>query len=77
MFMANHQVYGQTIKFMALVVQNPHVKAGDTRDPGLVPGSGGFPGEGSGNLLQYSCLENPMDKGGWHATVHSVTKSQT
>ena len=44
---------------------------------GLIPGSGRSPGEGNGNLLQYSCLENPMDRGAWWATVHGVTKSQT
>ena len=41
-------------------------------DPGLVPGSGRSPGEGNGNPLQYSCLENPMDGGAWRATVHGV-----
>ena len=42
-----------------------------------IPGSGRFPGEGNGNPLQYSCLENPMDRGAWWATVHGVEKSQT
>ena len=46
-------------------------------DLGLIPGSGRSPGEGSGNLLQYSCLENPMDGGTWSATVHGVPKSRT
>ena len=46
-------------------------------DPGLIPGSGRSPGEGNGNLLQYSCLENPMDRRAWQATFHGVTKSQT
>ena len=46
-------------------------------DLGLIPGSGKSPGEGNGNLLQYSCLENPMDRGAWRATVHRVAKSQT
>ena len=46
-------------------------------DLGSVPGLGRFPGEGNGNPLQYSCLENPMDRGAWWATVHGVTKSQT
>ena len=45
-------------------------------DPGSIPGSGRSPGEGNGNLLQYSCLENPMDGGAWLATVHGVTKSR-
>ena len=46
-------------------------------DPGSIPGSGSSPGEGNGSPLQYSCLENPMDRGAWRATVHGVTKSQT
>ena len=46
-------------------------------DPGQIPGSRRFPLEGSGNLLQYSCLENPMDRGAWRATVQGVAKSQT
>ena len=46
-------------------------------DPGLIPGSGRSLGEGNGNPLQYSCLENPMDRGAWQATVHRVTKNQT
>ena len=45
-------------------------------DPGLIPGSGRFPGEGHGFLLQCSCLENPMDRGAWRATVHGVAKGQ-
>ena len=45
-------------------------------DLGLIPGSGRSPGEGNGNPLQYSCLENPMDGGAWWATVHWVAKSQ-
>ena len=46
-------------------------------DLGLIPGLGGSPGEGNGNPLQYSCLENPMAGGAWWATVHGVAKSQT
>ena len=46
-------------------------------DPGSIPGSGRSPGEGNGNPLQYSCLENPRDGGDWLATVHGVTQSQT
>ena len=46
-------------------------------DPGSIPGLGRSPGEGNGNPLQYSCLENPMDRGAWRATVHGVTKSWT
>ena len=48
----------------------------NARDLGLIPGSGRSPGEGNGTPLQYSCLENPMDRGAWWATVHSVPKSQ-
>ena len=47
------------------------------RDAGSIPGSGRPPKGGNGNPLQYSCLENPMDRGAWWATVHRVTKSQT
>ena len=47
------------------------------RDAGLIPGSGGSPGGGHGTLLQYSCLENPKDRGAWWATVHGVANSQT
>ena len=61
---------------MALVVKNPPVNAGDTRDTGSVPGLGRS-GEGNGNPLQYSCLENPMDRRAWGAIVHGVAKSQT
>ena len=46
-------------------------------DSGSIPGSGRSPGEGNGNPLQYSCLENSIDRGTWWATVHGVTKSQT
>ena len=50
---------------------------GDTRDKGLIPGSRRSPGGGNGNPLQYSCLENPMDRGSWWATVHGVAESDT
>ena len=55
-------------------VKNPPANTGDM---GLIPGLGRSPGEGSGNPLQYSSLENPMDRGAWRAPVHGVTKSQT
>ena len=58
-------------------VKNPPASVGDVRDLGSAPGSGRSPGEGNGNLLQYSCLGNPMDRGAWWATVHWVAKSQT
>ena len=53
------------------------VSASNAGNPGSIPGSGRSPGEGNGNPLQYSCLENPMDRGAWRATVHGVSKSQT
>ena len=59
---------------VALVVKNPPANAGDRRDVGSLPGSGRSPGGGHGNLLQYSCLGNPMDRGAWQATVHGVEK---
>ena len=59
------------------VVRNPLANEGATRDAGLIPRSGRPPGGGSGNPLQYSCLENPIDRGTWQATVHGVAKSQT
>ena len=62
---------------MVLVVKNSPANAGHIRDTGLIPGLGIFPGERHGNPLQYSCLENPMDRGAWWATVHGVAKSQT
>ena len=51
--------------------------AGDTGDAGSIPGSGRSPGEGHGNPLWYSCLENPMDRGAWWATVHWIAESET
>ena len=57
------------------MVKNLAASAGDTGDVGLIPGSGISPGEGNGTPLQYSCLENPMDRGAWRATVHSVAES--
>ena len=49
----------------------------NSEDAGLISGSGRYPGEGNGNPLQYSCLENPMDRGAWWAIVFQVTESQT
>ena len=60
-----------------LVVKNLPANAGASGDEGLIPGSGGSPGEGNGNPFQYSCLQNPMDRGAWRAVVHRVTKSWT
>ena len=58
------------------MVKNPPAYAGDAEDVGSIPGSGRSLGEGNGSLLQYSCLENSMDRGAWRATVHGVSKSQ-
>ena len=62
---------------LALVVKNRPTNAGDVRDTCFTPGSGRSPGGGHGTPLQYSCLENPMDRGAWWAMVHRVAKSQT
>ena len=61
---------------VAVALKNPPVKAGDVRDMSSVPGSGRSPGGENDNPLQYSCLENPMDRA-WRAAVHGVTKSRT
>ena len=57
-----------------LVVKNPPVNAGDVRDTGSIPGSERFPGEGNGDLLLYSCLENPMDRGAYHPEGHKESE---
>ena len=62
---------------VTLVVKNPAENAGGIRDAELIPGSGRFPGRGHGNPLQHSCLENPMSRGAWWATLHRVSKSRT
>ena len=59
------------------MVRNLPTNAGDIREVVSIPGLGRFPGGGHGNPLQYSCLENPMDRGAWPAIVHGITKSQT
>ena len=53
-------------------VKNLPASVGDTGDTGSIPGLGRFPGGGNGNPIQYSCLENPMDRGAWKVTVHGV-----
>ena len=62
---------------MVPVVKNMPANAGDIRDKSLTPGSGRSPGGEHGSLLQYSCLENPMDRRAWWAIVHGVAESQT
>jgi len=62
---------------MAQLVQNLPASSGGSRGKNLVPGPGRQPGEGNGNLLQYPCLENPMDRGAWQAADLGVSKSQT
>ena len=60
-----------------LVVKNPPANAGDVRDLGSISGLGRSSGEGHGNPLQYSCLENPKNRGAWQAMVHRVAESDT
>ena len=68
---------GEGASQVAPVVKNLPDNAEDIRDMGSIPGSGRSPAGGHGNPLQYSCLENPMDRGAWRATVHGVTKRRT
>ena len=63
-----------TASLVAQMVKNPPAM---WENLGSIPGSGRFPGEGHGNPLQYSCLENSMDRGAWRVTIHGVAKSQT
>ena len=79
-FMTYGVTDGQSVAhlfFLSLVGKKPPANAGGARDVASIPGWGRSPGVGSGDPLQYSCLENPMDRGVWWATVHGVTKSQT
>ena len=59
------------------MVKNLPANAADVRDVGLIPGSRRFLGEGNGNPLQYSCLDNSMDRGDWRAIIHQVTVEYT
>ena len=65
------------VSHVVLVVKNLPANAGDVRDTGSIPGLGRSPGGGHGNPPQYSCLENPMDRGAWQATVHRAAQSWT
>ena len=71
------QLIWRPVLTVALMVKNPPANAGDVRDMGSVPGSERSPGRGHGNPLQYSYLEDSMDRGAWWATAHGVSKSQT
>ena len=62
---------------MVLLEKNPPANAGELRDAGSIRKSGRSPGGGHGNPLQYSCLENPKDRGAWRATVHGAARSRT
>ena len=74
----NQQVRGKMLYFPGgALVKNPPPNAGDEGDSVSIPGLGRSLGEGNGNPLQYSCLENSMDRGAWQATVQGITKSQT
>ena len=75
-YIENSEVTSKTIR-TSLVAQTVKHLAYNAGDLGSIPGSGRSSGEGNGNPLQYSCLENPMDRGAWWATVHGVAKSQT
>ena len=59
------------------MIKNPLANTGDTRDVGSIPGLGRSPGGGHGKPLQYSCLENPVDRGAWWASVHTVAELDT
>ena len=73
----SYEVLTQGASQAVLVVKSPPASARDVRDMDLIPGLGRSPGGGHGNPLQYSCLENPMDRGAWWATVHGIAKSWT
>ena len=68
--------FGRNASQVALVIKNSPASAGDVRDMDSIPGSGRSPGGEHGSPRQDSCLENPMDRGAWQATVHRIAKSQ-
>ena len=70
-------IKGDQVSQVALAVKNPPAGAGDISDVGSIPGLGRSPAGGNGSPLQYSCMENPMDREAWWATVHGVAKSRT
>ena len=67
-------IFSLSTEVVLVVVKNLPAHAGDAGDTGLIPGLGRYPGVGNGNPLQYSCLENAMDRGAWRSTVHGVAK---
>ena len=67
----------KSFALVAQVVKSPPANPGDSRDPGLIPELGKSPGGGQGNPLQYSCLQNPKDRGAWRGIVHGVAESWT
>ena len=69
--------YQLRVSLVALVVKNPPANTGDVRDMGSIPRLGRSPGGRHGNPLQYSCLENPMDRGAWLATVQWIKKKKS
>ena len=77
--MVSHFFFPVIVLLIGLIMRTSMSPAcvGDVRDAGLIPGSRSSPGGGHGNTLQCSCLENPMDRGAWQATVHRVSKSWT
>ena len=75
--LGGHQYYGQASRWRWEVARDPPTSVGKAGDAGSILGSGRSPREGNGNLRQCSCLENPMDRGAWEATVHAVAKSRT
>ena len=75
--MMSVDIYISGASQVALVVNNLPANAGDARDAGLIHELGRSPGGGNGNPLQYFCLENPMDRGAWEATVYGVAELDT
>ena len=73
--MSNVYIKNIYLTQVALVVRNPPANEGDARDAGSTPGSGRSPEVGNGNPLQYSCLENSMERGTWWAAIHGATES--
>ena len=73
----NNSLLNNWASQVAIVIKNPPANVGDARDVGLSPGLERSPGEGNGYPLQYSCLDNPMHRGAWWATVHGATNGWT